>query len=283
MVTSSQSDSRRVYELLASWVWASTPMWPPPARPTHGALLYASRRPGVPPRADIYLPRRAAPSGRLRPGVLLVHGGGFTVGSRRMRTMRLMATRLLERGFAVCSIDYRLIFRGGGLDAALEDVAVALRWWAGNARRWRLDTSRLSAIGASAGATLLLLAAAERSVPRLHRLICAFGLYDFASVDRSGQLLMRLLLGTADRERWRALSPLERAGARVPTMLVHGEADAVVPAAQAKWLARRRAALGLATRVAFYPGQPHGFFNRTSPVTDRALRDILAFLGEDKP
>jgi len=43
-----------------------------------------------------------------------VHGGGFTVGSRAMKPMRLLATACRRAGWASLTFDYRLVPRGGG-------------------------------------------------------------------------------------------------------------------------------------------------------------------------
>lgn len=49
---------------------------------------------------------KAAASGK-RPGVLLIHGGGYRQGSRK-NVLRVYAMPYLRKGFVVASIDYRL-------------------------------------------------------------------------------------------------------------------------------------------------------------------------------
>ena len=235
-------------------------------------MYYGPPRRGIAPRIDLYLPTAPGPA-----SALLVHGGGFVVGSRRMKPMRLLASRLCAAGVAVGVVDYRLIFRGGRLDEALEDVAAGLAWFAAWASRHGRDPRRLSMVGLSAGGMLALLAASRPSVP-LHRLVSCFGLYDVDHLTGLPGLLPRLLFGTTDREAWRARSPLAAAQPSVPTLLLHGTADGLVPIEQAHRLAARRQAAGLPTELVTYPGAPHGFFNLPSQFSDDGVRRILAYV-----
>lgn len=63
----------------------------------------------------------------------------------------LMPTRLLSKGFAIASLDYRL--SGDAIfPAALEDCKSAVRWLRAHAAEHNLDTDRVIAWGESAGA-----------------------------------------------------------------------------------------------------------------------------------
>ena len=209
---------------------------------------------GIAPLADIYEP--AAPTGA---SIVLVHGGGFVIGSRRMKPMRFLATRLAAAGITVCSVDYRLIFRGGRLDEAIDDVRAALAFWRGRAP----DPERITLVGLSAGATLSLRVAARDPVARL---ACCFGLYEVAHVP----VLPRLLFRTSDRNAWQLA-----AHPQVPTLLLHGDRDRLVPVAQARRLAAHREALGLPTRLVIYDGARHGFFRAPSPTADAGVRELV--------
>jgi carboxymethylenebutenolidase len=210
-------------------------------------------------RADLYLPERAH-----GPSVVLVHGGGFVIGSRRMQPMRFVASQLAAAGIAVCSIDYRKMLR---LAEAVDDVRAALAFW--RARTAQLGLSdHISLVGLSAGATLSLLAAARDPVARV---ACCFGLYE---VDHLPRVFPRLLFRTADRSAWRF-----DAHPTAPTLLLHGDADRLVPVTQAHRLAAQREALGLPTRLVIYPGARHGFLRRASPVAEVAVRELAAHVG----
>lgn len=234
------------------------------------------RRRGIAPLADIYGP----PSSRAerKDSVVLVHGGGFVLGARDMLPMRRIASRLSDAGWTVASVDYRLIFRGGRLDEALDDVRAALAWWTEQCERRGLDPDRISLLGTSAGATLAMLVAGEPSC-RVASVVSCFGLYEFDRLrGAAATFLARLLFGTSDRERWRARSPSQAATPRAPTLLMHGTDDGLVPVEQARRLAARRSSLGLPTTLELLEGAPHAFFNRGGPHAERGLDAILAHL-----
>lgn len=244
--------------------------------PTERAVRFRSTRArGIAPLYDVYLPRVTP-----RASALLVHGGGFTVGSRTMLPMRFLASRLVEAGIAVASADYRMIFRGGRLDEALDDVRAALdHFRAHGERRHGLDPTRLGMVGLSAGGTLAMLVAGTEPV---HRLACAFGLYELDHLEGGlASIVPRLLFRSPDRALWHARSPRHAPQPSAPTLLLHGTADGLVPAGQAEALAAHRRSLGLPTSLVIYPGAPHGFFQRDCPEAHAGAAAIAAHLTSD--
>ncbi len=240
--------------------------------PTHAAIAYSERRGrGIAPLLDIYLPERAT-----GPSVVLVHGGGFTIGSRRMKPMRYLAAHLTAAGLAVCAVDYRMIFRGGRLDEAVDDVRDAFAFWSVRAAELQLDASAISLVGLSAGGTLAMLAATR--VANLASLVSCFGVYETEYLRGPASLLPRLLFRTADRSVWNARSPRNAHQPAVPTLLLHGSADVLVPVEQARSLAAHRERLGLPTRLVVYEGAPHGFFNEPMGAAPSAVAAIAAFV-----
>lgn len=237
--------------------------------PTHAGVRYHEiARPGIAPLADIYVPASATGA-----SVVLVHGGGFVLGSRRMKPMRYLAAQLVAAGISVCSVDYRMIFRGGRLDEAVDDVRAGCEFWLSRAPELGLDARAVSMVGLSAGGTLALLAAAR--VQRLAGLVACFGLYEVDHLRGPAMLLPRMLFRTTDRKLWASRSPRFAPQPRAPTLLLHGSDDGLVPADQARRLAAHRESLGLATRLVIYDGAPHGFFNVPVPAAAAAAREII--------
>lgn len=261
------------YRALLHALWSLTGPVAGEIPPTTRGLSYRSAQApsGIAPRYDLYLPTNQGGA-----SAVLVHGGGFVIGSKSMKPMRVLASRLVAANIAVCSIDYRMLFRGGRLNEALEDTTSALSHWGAEAPKYGLDPARISVIGLSAGATLTLLAAAQANV---HRVVSCFGLYELDHL--SGPLaaaLPRLLFGSSDRALWASRSPRGAAQTQAPTLLLHGTADGLVPHGQAERLAAHRRSLGLPTELVIYPDAPHGFFNQDTEVARKATEAIIGHL-----
>lgn len=161
-----------------------------------------------------------------RPLVVVVHGGGWQVGSRVAHVGQLLEL-LTRAGFAWASIDYRL----GGLDrwtSAAEDLRAALRFLRCHAGRAGYDATRLALIGEDAGAQLVGQVAAD-AAGGVRAAVLIGGFYDlsalpaYASLD--GDLRRKAsLLGPA--------GPTRRPHG--PTLVIHGSADTESPFDQAE-------------------------------------------------
>lgn len=99
-------------------------------------------------RLDLQVPAGAGPF----PLVVWIHGGGWVGGSRS--PIPGLVTRLLPRGYAVASIDYRL--SGTAIwPAQIHDCKAAIRYLRANAATWGIDPNRLAVMGSSAGGHLV--------------------------------------------------------------------------------------------------------------------------------
>ncbi len=253
-----------------------TPLQFAPTEPSHRDQPYRPRRAGrgIPPLADVYLPSGGGPY----PSVVLVHGGGWVLGHRGMKPMRYLASKLLEQGYAVCIPEYRMVFRGGRLDEAVDDVTCAVQWWLESAERFGLDPKRVSLSGLSAGATLMLLAADRLKDVGFRRLLAVFGVYDFTEMHGGvGKLIRPLLLRERDP---RSVSPLYREPHPSPVTLFHGTEDTLVPHSQAVAFRDRWNSHGGRVDLVTYEGLPHAFFNDARSKGCRAATEgMLTALG----
>lgn len=102
-------------------------------------------------RLDLYLPPDLAGPAPL---VIYIHAGGFATGDKRDVEGKLMP--LLDSGFAVASVNYRLSDEAT-FPAAAQDVKTAVRWLRAHAATYRLDPDRFAAWGDSAGGNLAAL------------------------------------------------------------------------------------------------------------------------------
>ena len=100
-------------------------------------------------RLDLYLP--ATGTGPF-PLVVWIHGGGFSGGTKTIDA-GAPARRLVDRGFAVASLEYRL--SGEALfPAAVLDLKAAIRHLRANASDYHIAPERIGAWGSSAGGHL---------------------------------------------------------------------------------------------------------------------------------
>ena len=110
---------------------------------------------GVSHEFDAYLPTGATQE---TPGVILIHGGGFTSGSKS--GFANIASDLVADGIAAFSINYRLDSSTVvGFPMESQDVMTAISYIRANASSFNVDPTRLASFGSSAGATLAVYSA----------------------------------------------------------------------------------------------------------------------------
>jgi acetyl esterase/lipase len=98
---------------------------------------------------DLYAPKEA----KNAPLIIWIHGGAFLFGSKEGFAGEPVPLHLLFDGFAVASINYRLIPEAL-FPAQLEDCKAAVRWLRAHADEFGIDPNRIGVWGASAGAYL---------------------------------------------------------------------------------------------------------------------------------
>jgi acetyl esterase len=102
---------------------------------------------GTPLRARLY-----ADSREVRPVLLYLHGGGFTIGNLESHDS-LCRQLALRSDAAVVALDYRLAPEQR-FPVAVDDAWAAMRWLAAHGATLGLDGARLAVGGDSAGGTL---------------------------------------------------------------------------------------------------------------------------------
>ncbi|NUR72348.1 MAG: alpha/beta hydrolase [Hamadaea sp.] len=222
--------------------------------------------PGFRPlQLDLHIPAGEGPF----PVVFWVHGGGWTSGSRVWLPDSIepfgFHQRLIDRGYAVADVDYRLA-REISFPAQLDDVQAAIRWVRTHAAQLRLDPARFATLGESAGGQLAALAGLLGSDDTaVHAVVDWYGVSDFLALkgrDDPEDNVARYLGGPlpAVTETARAASPTHRVHAGAPPFLaVHGTDDRVVPFAQSVELAEALRAVGVRCDVLAAEGGDHCF------------------------
>jgi acetyl esterase/lipase len=226
---------------------------------------------GRPLKLDIYKPT----AGGNGAAVLLLHGGGWSRGSKDMLAPH--ATALAEQGFVAIASEYRLTGEAR-FPAQIHDTKRAIRWVRSHAGELGFDPDRLCLEGHSAGAHLVLLAAGTPDDARLDPPEGAGGvsaavaavaavyppvLFYLGETRPSGGLPARSLPGADESEESvRLASPIEHVTpALPPVMLLHGDADKVVPVSASRRYEERVRAVGGKVDLHIFGGLPHGFGN----------------------
>ena len=91
-----------------------------------------------------------------RPAILIIHGGGWSAGSKNDMVYRTLMIDYAMKGYVVCNMNYRLI-QEALPPACIEDVRCAVRWMKANAKAIGIDSNRIGTYGHSAGGHLSLM------------------------------------------------------------------------------------------------------------------------------
>lgn len=229
-------------------------------------------------RCDIYEPPPAVKNGI---GVLLIHGGGWSQGDRSQ--LKGYGVLLGRRGYTCIASEYRLT--GEALwPAQIEDVKCAIRYVRANAGELGIDPDRLVISGNSAGGHLSLMAGGAMR-PEFEGsggndgvssgVAAVISFYPPTGLDKREWGGMPALFGKgADVDTMKGASPLEYATASFPpTLLIHGNADEVVPVAEATSMYDALHGAGVPVEMHLFANQPHGF--DADPKLGRLCAEIM--------
>ncbi len=250
---------------------------------------YDTSDPHAPLQLDFYRPppSSADPSAR-RPCVIVIHSGGWTAGTRNEFTE--LNHQLAARGFAVASIDYRLA-PAHRWPATREDGRKALAYLKTHAAVLGLDPTRFVLLGRSAGGQIAQAIAYDQPDPAIRGVISLYAPADLIFAWKhtperdllDSRQLMRDYLGGSPEERpaaFESASPIRFVTAKAPpSLLLHGERDALVWFRQTERLAENLSAAGAPHVFIAVPWATHAFdYNPHGPGGQLAAYAIEYFL-----
>ena len=272
--------------------------------PTHKDLAYTPTE-GT-QKLNLYLPAGDGPF----PVVLNIHGGGFKFGDRSMVSAAL-GQALLDAGYAIASVDYRLSGEAT-FPAAVQDVKAAVRFLRANAAQYQLNPDKIIAFGFSAGGNLASMLGTTGDVAefddpalgnagvssRVQAVVDWYGPTDFTQMDEQAKAqecgssdqthgaadsFESLYLGAAVTdapELAQKANPITYITSDDPPFLIQkGDQDCTVPVGQSQLLADALQAAGLDVRFDLLAGVGHG--DSGTPVFESAdnLKVVIAFLN----
>ncbi|ULC59033.1 alpha/beta hydrolase [Flaviramulus sp. BrNp1-15] len=180
-------------------------------------------------KLDVYTPKSKNPKQNY-PAVLLIHGGGWLVGSKE--NQRVMAQHLALKGYVAISASYRL-----GLEApypaAVIDLKDAIVWMRKKAKKHHINQDKIAVLGASAGAQLATLIGVTPNSPiygfdatisdEVQAIVNIDGIVSFIHPEASaeGKMASIWLNGnrTENPKNWKEASPLEYVNSNTPPTL----------------------------------------------------------------
>jgi acetyl esterase/lipase len=243
-------------------------------------------------RLDVYRPQAALKS----PLIIWIHGGAWRAGSKN----RVPVTGLLDHGFAIASVDYRLS-PVAKFPAQIHDIKAAIRFLRAKATTWKFDPDRFVIAGSSAGGHLAALVGVSNGVPELEGTVShnsslssdVQGIVSFYGAANLQTILsqstphglsvrvpaLQLLLGgqpTEVPDLAKLASPVSHVDSSdPPLLLIHGDQDPQMPINQAHELHGNYKQLGLPVEFEVVHGGAHGgrqFFD------DNMLKRVAEYL-----
>jgi acetyl esterase/lipase len=262
----------------------NAPQFPTDVRVEHGVEFLGSRL-----KADLYFPLEM-PKDKKLPGIVWIHGGGWTGGTRDAKREVSVCSDLARNGYVVMSVEYILSAKKQAVwPTNLWDCKTAVRWLRKNSERIGVDPNRIGVAGGSAGGHLAAMVAlttpADGLDPRepLGDISCAVkccvDLYGITDIGTYHDATMLGKTFAEAPELYRAASPVTYVRSNsIPIMICHGTADATVNIAQSERFAAALKAAGVEHHFEIATNAPHSFDLHPPQKDLRPL--VLGFLAQ---
>ena len=265
--------------VLAVVVWTGSLWWyfHPDVERLDG-IVYTQRH-GHDLTFDLVRPRK--PNGL---GIALMVSGGWRSGPDGFRPW--MVAPLLRRGYTVFAVSH-LSQPEATVMEIVEDVNRAVRFIRYHAHEYGIDPNRIGASGGSAGGHLSLMLATcggpgaadandpiDRQSSSVQAAAVFYPVTDLlnlgASTENPGDggppksFVEAFGPNSTDPVKWqeigRAMSPIYHVTAELPPILIlHGDADTLVPLEQSQWFQARAREAGRDVKLVVHPGGKHGW------------------------
>lgn len=220
-------------------------------------------------KMDVYLP--ADRSTATTYAVVMIHGGSWSGGDKSDFNTNIPELRQLLGNYALFNLNYRLA-NGSTilLQQQTDDINTALDFITTKASEYKINTSKLAYMGASAGAHLALLKSYKFNTDaRIKATVDLFGPTDMAWMYNSHPIpsltqpvIVNVMGGTPANNAtgYTNGSPINFVTATSPpTIIFHGTIDPVVPISESSKLQAKLLLNGVANQYVTYTGEQHGW------------------------
>ena len=223
-------------------------------------------------RMDVYLPKGEAQRQGGAPVILMVHGGGWCVGDKALKsTVENKVKRWTAKGFVFVSTNYPMMTHGRDALAQAHEIAAAAAYVQKHAAEWGGDGNRLILMGHSAGAHLVSLvgtAADIRAKAGMKQMLGVVSI-DAGATDLEMQMpkvvpFLKTRYAEAfgtDPARWPEMSPLHRLDKdSAPWLGICSSTRPDKPCEQSEAYVKKSTALGVKAQTLSLP-MGHGKLN----------------------
>lgn len=242
---------------------------------------------------DIYYPAKSKK--KMYPTVFFTHGGGWISGYRRQPNNVSWLRYLASMDFAAVSIDHNFGYTYT-MDDIIEDYRDALDYIKENADKLKIDKNSIALMGLSAGGHLSLLYSSKNSYTKntkaMKGIKCVVSWYapcDLMDIwdEKVDSLFARFAITATlkgfpkkQKEAYRKYSPINWVtGRMLPTLLVHGTEDTVVPVESSIKMYERLRQCAVPSSLKLVHGAEHGFeFVLKSTHTIKVVEQTVSFL-----
>ncbi len=194
-----------------------------------------------------------------RPAILIIHGGGWSAGSKNDMVYRALMIDYAMKGYVTANMNYRLV-QEAPMPACIDDVRSAIAWLKDNAQRLGIDPQRIGTYGHSAGGHLSLMAGLTGGVA------CAAGGAPPTEIGRAGEW--------ADHREWWPIGYIGKSD--TPFLVLQGGEDPIVkPNLTEDWVVKMQRA-GAAVDYVKVHGQHGVAFDQMLEFTRPAMDAFFA-------
>lgn len=250
--------------------------------------VLANIRYGDYPETVLDIVQPSGPALKNRPGVIMIHGGGWIQGDKEGMLERFCLP-FVRQDFVVANVEYRLA-KAAPAPAAVQDVLKAAEWFRKHAAEWKVDPNQILVAGNSAGGHLaLMVAMAPASLDlgpttKIAAVIDFFGITDvadqLAGPNKRSYAATWIPFQADGMELARKLSPMTYVRRGLPPVLaIHGDADTLVPYEQSVNLVKALKSSGVDAELITVPHGGHGF---EPPEMEKLWPQILKWLKKRK-